>query len=61
MKFRSGDRVIVQADSRWNSWAGIVTAVRNKQQYPYEVLLDEYGDEDLRYWFPEYELRKEEE
>ena len=57
MKFRSGDRVIVTGDSRWLEQSGVITRRRSSGKYLYEVLLDNGS----RFWFAEYELRKEEE
>ena len=57
MSYRSGDRVIVTGDSRWLEQSGVITQKRSSGKYWYEVLLDDGS----RFWFAEYELRKEEE
>ena len=57
VSYRSGDRVIVTGDSRWLEQSGVITRRRSSGKYLYEVLLDNGS----RFWFAEYELRKEEE
>lgn len=60
MQFKTGDRVKIRDNSAWNGKPGTVVEVDSAHTHPYCVWLDMYKhDEDLRYWFPVYELEKE--
>lgn len=59
MTFQVGTRVVVNDDSKWNGESGVIVRIRRNDLYPYEVQLDRYEKEGLRYWFPREELEEE--